>query len=222
MKKILLTILGVTGIGLVGLLTAAAMQPDTVHVERQVTVAATAADVAAFAGDLKKVNEWSPWDEKDPNVKREYSSKTTGVGAWYAWEGNEDVGRGKQTIKSEEPGKVVHTLEFFEPFESIAESTIAYREQGGETTVTWGFDQTPNFVFKLVLVFRDMDAALGPEFEKGLNLLKPKVEKAAADRLAAANKKQAEAAAAAAAAKAAAALEVAAAGDEPAPADKPN
>lgn len=224
MKKILITVLGVAAVGVVGMLGAAAMQPDSVHVERQVVVNASAVDMAPFASDLKKVNEWSPWEEKDPNAKKAYSPETTGVGAWYTWEGNDELGKGKQTIKSDEPGKVVHTLEFFEPFAGVADATIAYAEKDGKTTVTWGFDQQADFGFKLMLVFSDMDAMLGPDFEKGLSMLKPRVEKAAADRIAAEEKKKAEAAAVAeAAAQAAAdgAPEVAAADGQP-HGDKPN
>ena len=182
MKKAAIGVLVVLLLVIGGVLGMASTQPDAIHVERSITITALAVDMAPFAEDLSKVNAWSPWEEKDPNVQKSYSEAMTGVGAWYAWEGNEEVGRGKQTITSQEPGKVTHRLEFFEPFESQADATIAYAMEDGTLNVTWSFDQAADFPTKVMTVFMDMDEMLGPDFEKGLGMLKPLVEAAAAAR----------------------------------------
>lgn len=197
MRKVVLGILGVLGVAIVAVLAMASGKPDTIHVERSITIAATPADMAPFAEDLEKVNAWSPWEEKDPNVKKSYSDSTTGVGSWYAWEGNEEVGKGKQIITSSEPGKVVHRLEFIEPFESQADATISYAAAGDNVEVTWGFDTDAPMMMKVMqtLGVVDMEAQLGPDFQKGLDMLKPLVEAAAKERSDAAAKAAAEAAA---------------------------
>lgn len=183
MKKAAIGILVVLLLAIGGLLGMASTQPDAIHVERSITITALAVDMAPFAEDLEKVNLWSPWEEKDPNVQKSYSDSKSGVGAWYAWEGNEDVGRGKQTITSTEPGKVVHRLEFYEPFEDQADATITYAMVDGTLNVTWSFDQEAGFSTKVMTVFMDMDEMLGPDFDKGLGMLKPLVEAAAASRI---------------------------------------
>ena len=41
---------------------------------------------------------WSPWEKKDPAMKRTFSGPDSGVGAAYGWEGDKNVGTGKMTI----------------------------------------------------------------------------------------------------------------------------
>lgn len=183
MKKVALGIL-LCGLVCVGAMLGMALsQPDHVHVERSITIDASAADMAPFAEDLRKVTAWSPWEGKDPNLTQTWSDSTTGVGAWYAWDGNEDVGSGKQTITSIEPGKVVHRLEFFEPFSGLADATIMYAMGDKALDVTWAYDQEADFGTKAMTVFMDMDDMLGPDFEKGLAQLAPLVAAAAAARI---------------------------------------
>jgi hypothetical protein len=196
MKKIILALLALIVVALLAVVALASGKPDIVHVERSVTASATAADVALYADDLTKVNEWSPWEKRDPNLKKGYSDVTHGVGAWYSWEGNEDVGSGKQTVTVSEPGKVVHRLEFFEPFAGEADATLSWREDGDGVAITWAYDQDADFGTKVMTVFMDMDDMLGPDFAEGLSMLKPLVESAANERVAAENAARAAAEAA--------------------------
>ena len=99
-----------------------ATRPDAYHVERSTTVDAPAATVFAQIDDLSVWKEWSPWEKKDPAMKRTLSATTSGVGATYSWEGNKEVGKGKMTIVDSRPGeKVGQKLEFIEPFQSQSE-----------------------------------------------------------------------------------------------------
>lgn len=199
LRKLVLGILGLGVVAVVGLLATVASQPDTIHVERSVNVAATPADVAPFLTDMKQINAWSPWVEKDPDLTQTYSDTTTGVGAWYAWEGDENVGSGKQTIISAEDGTVVQKLEFFTPFQSVATATFAWNADGDGSEVTWSLDQEAGFPLKMMGLFQSMDSMIGPDFENGLSKLKPLAEAAAAERIEAEEqaKKAAEAAKAA-------------------------
>lgn len=198
MKKVLMGVGGVLVVAVVGLLGAAAMQPDTTHVERSATMKASPADIYAYANDFKKFREWNPWDEMDPNIKLTYSSETpVGKGAWYTWEGNDQVGKGKMSIKETvENQKVVNDLEFIEPFPSTAVVTFTLTPEGENTKVTWGFDAPNNFMSKMFGLFVDMDEMLGKDFQHGLDKLKVAAEKSATERLAA-EKAEAEAKAAA-------------------------
>jgi hypothetical protein len=203
MKKLVLGVAGVGGLGILAVLAMALSKPDTIHLERSITVSASTADVASFAQDLKRLNEWSPWMDKDPDMQMTYGDSTIGIGAWYSWEGNDDVGKGKMTVTADERGKVMHKLEFFAPWETVAQVTVAWAEKGAQTEVTWSYDADADFNTKLMTVFMDFDAMLGPDYEKGLQNLKPLVEAAAKDRVvaeAAAELAETEAAAAAQAA----------------------
>ena len=46
MKKVLLGLLGVVALAAVGVLGAASMKPDVLHIERSITVTAAAGDVS--------------------------------------------------------------------------------------------------------------------------------------------------------------------------------
>ncbi len=205
MKKVLLGVLGVVVLGAVGLGVAASMQPDMLQVERSVTVAATPADVFPFANNYEKWQLWNPWREMDPNQKETLSEQKEGVGARYAWEGNDDVGKGEMIIKESVPDeKVVEDLHFIEPFESRAVVTFTVAPEGDKTKVTWGFESKNDFMGKAFGLFVDMDAMLGADFQRGLDKMKPLAEAEATKRLEA-ERAAAEAAAAAVTADAAAA-----------------
>lgn len=167
-------VVAVLALGFVGLV---AMQPDTLAMQRTITVDAPPEAVAPYLQDLRKINVWSPWRDIDPDLVGTYSDTTTGVGAWYHWTGNDEVGEGKQTILVAEPGRIVHELHFVRPFEDIAEAELTWAPAGpGKTEVTWGFRQEAGFGTKAANLFLDIEGMLAADYEKGLNDLKPLVE----------------------------------------------
>lgn len=182
-------ILGIGAIVLIAILAVGGLamtKPATIEFERSVTLEATPADVAPFAEDLRKVVAWSPWTDKDPDLVQSWSDETTGVGAWYAWEGNDEVGSGKQTIASVEPGKVVHDLHFTAPFDDQAQSSLTWTEEGDNVVFTWAFHKdSSGFGTKVAQVFMDLEAMIAPDYEKGLERLQAQVQEAVAAREAA-------------------------------------
>jgi len=180
-KKIALGVAGVFGLLVLIILIIAATKPDQIHVERSLVMRGTPAHVFPYANDFRKFTSWIPWVELDPEQKMEFSEPSAGVGAWYSWSGNEDVGSGRMELLSVAPDKVVHQLHFKEPFESLAESSVIMKPVGeDQVEVTWAFDQQADFGTKIMCVFMDFDAMVGPDFEKGLRRLQPLVEADAA------------------------------------------
>jgi hypothetical protein len=185
-------------------LVATACGPDVSKVERSATCTATAADVYPHLVDLKGFYEWSPWSQLDPDSKVTFSDKTDVVGATYEWKGNDEVGHGKMTIMELVPNeKVVHKLEFFEPWEGVSESSLHMKTAGESVTVTWKYSQDNDFMGKVMTTFMDMDEMLGPDYEKGLKQLESTVAASVkareeAEKKAAAEKKAREEAQAAA------------------------
>lgn len=170
-KKIALGILGALLLAVAGLLIAAAMQPDSFRVERSREIPATAEQIRPQLTDLREWNEWNPWSDLDPNQTVTYSDPPSGEGAWYRWEGNDDVGKGRMEITSVSDGRVAYHLEFIEPFASESEVEMQLEPQGERTRVVWIMSGDNDFVSKLFGVFMDMDEMIGNDFERGLERL---------------------------------------------------
>jgi hypothetical protein len=186
-KRVLLAVAVVVVLVNVGFAALAALQPDVLRIERTRVVAGAApADVWPLVSDLRGFVRWSPWEELDPGMKKDFSDPSSGPGAWYAWQGNKDVGSGKMEIATVEPQKgVTEKLHFLEPFPSEAESSIALVPSGDGTQVTWAIEMKQGFVPKAFGLVMDMDAMLGADFEKGLAKLDTVATLAAEERKAA-------------------------------------
>jgi hypothetical protein len=174
MSKVLLVLVLVLG----GAAAFVATRPDTYHVERSTTVDAPAPTVFAQINDFSVWKEWSPWEKKDPAMKRTLSATPSGVGATYAWEGNKEVGKGKMTITSSATDqKVGEKLEMLEPFPSTADIAFTLAaESPTSTKVTWAMDGKHNFISKAFSVVKPMDGMIGNDFEDGLANLKKVAE----------------------------------------------
>ena len=153
-------------------LILAAMRPDTFKVQREATIQAPPEKVYALISDFKSWGAWSPWEKKDPQMKRTFGDKT------YAWQGNKEVGEGKMTIvEAVPPSRVKLDLDFIKPFEAhnTVDFTLQPKDKG--TVVTWAMQGDTPFFFKIVHLFMDMDRMVGRDFETGLANLKAAAEK---------------------------------------------
>ena len=161
-----------------GVLIFAATKPDTFRVQRAASIKAPPEKVFALINDFKRWGAWSPWEKKDPAMKRTFGAATSGKGATYAWEGNKDVGQGSMEItESVPPSKVALKLDFVKPFEghNIVEFTL--EPKGDTTNVTWAMQGPTPYFAKIIHVFINMDSMVGKDFETGLANLKAAAEK---------------------------------------------
>lgn len=195
-KKILLVLV----VAVAGFLAFAATRPDTYHVERSIKIDAPPSVVFSQLENLKAWEAWSPWEKRDPAMKKTFEGPPVGVGSAYSWEGKE-VGAGKMTITGSEPPRQLKLrIEFIKPFKATAAVAFTLASAGDKATgVTWAMDGTNDLIGKVFGIFMNMDQAVGGYFEKGLASLKTLAE-AEAEKQAAAAKVKAEADAAAAAA----------------------
>lgn len=160
------------------ILLLAAMRPDTFTVSRSVTIKAPPERIFPYIDNLKSFGAWSPYEKKDPAMKRTFSGPEAGKGAIYAWEGNKDVGKGSMEItESSAPGKVVMKLDFVAPFEAHNRVDFTLAPQGDSTEVTWAMTGPVPFVAKIAHLFFNMDKMVGTDFEAGLSNLKALAEK---------------------------------------------
>jgi hypothetical protein len=91
-----------------------------------------------LVNDFQQWGKCSPWDKKDPAMKRTMGTTTRGVGATYSWEGNKDIGTGSMAINGSVPSSKINVqLNFLKPFEAqnMAEVLVTLKE--GLTEVRW-------------------------------------------------------------------------------------
>ena len=158
---------------IVGILALAAMRPDEFRMERSTTINASPDRIYPNINDFRLWSGWSPWEKLDPSLKRTFSGATAGVGAAYAWVGNNKVGSGRMEIMDSTPSsRVVIKLDFLKPFEAHNTADFTIVANGATTTVKWAmFGQSP-FMSKVMGLFVNMDQLIGRDFEKGLASLK--------------------------------------------------
>ena len=161
-----------------GVLVLAATKPDTFRVQRAASIKAPPEKVFAILNDFQKWGTWSPWEKKDPAMKRTFGATTSGKGAVYAWEGNNDVGQGSMEIaESVAPSTITLKLDFVKPFEAHNIVVFTLEPKGGTTNVTWVMEGPVPYFAKIIHVFLDMDSMVGKDFEAGLASLKVIAEK---------------------------------------------
>ena len=161
-----------------GVLIAAATRPDTFRVERTAVIKAPPEKVFPYINDFDRWIAWSPWEKKDPAMKRSFGATKSGKGAHYAWEGNSEVGQGSMTIAdSVPPSRVALKLDFVKPFEAHNDVVFALKPEAGGTHVTWGMEGPVPYFAKIIHLFMNMDKMVGGDFETGLANLKAAAEK---------------------------------------------
>ncbi len=163
---------------LASVLLFAATRPDTFRVERSITIHAPAEKIYPFLEDFRRWNVWSPYENKDPAMKRTYGGATSGKGATYAWDGNKDIGSGSMEIAdTSPPSRLTLKLDFTKPFvaHNIVDFTLA--PSAGNTQVTWAMHGPNTYVGKVMQLFFNMDSMVGKDFEAGLTSLKSAAEK---------------------------------------------
>jgi hypothetical protein len=132
----------------------------------------------AQVNDFHAWKNWSPWEAREPGLKRTFSGASAGTGAVYAWSGRE-LGEGRMTIESSEPpARVSIKLEFLKPFTATNSATYSFVPVPGGTRVTWAMDGANNFVGKAFQLFVNMDRHIGADFERGLARMKSLAEQA--------------------------------------------
>jgi hypothetical protein len=182
MFEIIAVIAVVIAIAIAIVLILAATKPDTLRVQRATTVKAAPEKIFPLINDFHQWGSWSPYEHKDPAMKRSYSGAADGKGAVYGWEGNKNVGSGRMEIlDSSVPSKIVIKLDFFTPFEGHNTAEFTMLPQGDATSattnVTWLMQGPAPFMSKVMQVFINMDNMIGKDFEIGLANLKRLTEK---------------------------------------------
>ena len=173
-----LAIIGVVVvIAIAGILLYAATKPDSFRVQRVVLINAPSDKVFPLINDIKAWTVWSPYEKKDPAMKRTYGAVTAGKGATYAWDGDKNVGQGSMEMIESGPRKIVLKLDFVKPFEAHNMGEFLLEPKGDSTSVTWATYGPSPYMSKVIGTFMNIDDLIGRDFEKGLADLKAAAEK---------------------------------------------
>ncbi|MEN3349229.1 MAG: hypothetical protein V7632_2864 [Bradyrhizobium sp.] len=178
MLEIIGIIAVILAIAIAVVLVLAASKPSTFKVTRAASIGAPADRIFPLINDFHQWVAWSPYENRDPALKRTYQGAQSGQGAVYAWDGNKNVGSGRMEIlQAETPSKIVIKLDFFKPFEGHNTAEFTMLPQGDATNVTWTMYGPAVFMSKVMQVFMNLDHMIGKDFEVGLANLKKLTEK---------------------------------------------
>lgn len=171
-------IAAIVAVAAIIVLVLAAMKPDTFRVARTATINAPPEKIYPLIADFRRWTDWSPYENRDPAMKRTYGGTPGSVGQTYAWEGDKNVGRGSMTtIETVAPSKVALKLDFVAPFEAHKTVVFSIVPQGSGTAVTWDMQGPTPFMGKIMHVFMNIDKMCGDDFTQGLAKLKAEAEK---------------------------------------------
>ena len=147
------------------------------EVARSATIGAPPQQVHDLIDDLRRWRSWSPWEDVDPNLRREYTGPDSGVGSRYAWEGNRKAGKGSMEIVESTPERIELRLVFEKPWKATNRVVFDLAAAGDDTTeVTWRMSGTNKGFAALFSKVVPMDRMVGKDFEKGLGRMKTAAE----------------------------------------------
>lgn len=149
--------------------------PREIKAERSIVINAPAQVVLEKLGDFQYFHEkWSPWTEKDPDMKTTFTGVPGTPGHLYAWTGNDDVGNGEMKLERYSGDSLVQTLSFDGQGQSMAYFIV--KDQGNSSHVTWGMHFDVGFMFRTPMLFVDFGDMIGEDYENGLVRLKQALE----------------------------------------------
>ncbi|WP_223035018.1 SRPBCC family protein [Hanstruepera marina] len=166
-------------LGLLALiLVLALVAPRNYEVNRSVVINKPVPEVFSYIKHVKNQNDWSPWKQKDPNMKQEFVGTDGEIGFISKWEGNKEVGTGEQEILHIDENQRMETqLRFFKPWKSESVGYFTVEElEPNQTKVVWGFKGVNPIPFNIMMLFFNFEKAVGKDFEEGLAKLKTVLE----------------------------------------------
>jgi Polyketide cyclase / dehydrase and lipid transport len=174
LKKTLMTLAVVVA----AILAYAATRPGTLRVQRTANIKASPEKIYPLIDDFHTWASWSPYDTRDPAMKKVYRGASKGVGAVYEWDGNSNVGQGRMEITDASPSSAITIkLDFTRPIEGHNIAVFTLAPKGDSTDVTWTMDGPTPYVGKVMGVFFNMDKMVGDDFVTGLANLKAIAER---------------------------------------------
>ena len=170
LRIILISLAALIGLALIASLLTA----KEVTTSRSIVINAPQEVVFNTVNNLESWEDWSPWKEMEPDMQISYGASTVGEGASYSWVG-EETGSGTMSIAASKSPESITTLVEFDG-QGNADGEWSFEQTPEGTKTTWGFHSKFPVPFNLMLLFMDIEKFVGKDFERGLTLLKDKIE----------------------------------------------
>ena len=147
-------------------------------IEKTVSINRDINEVFSYLKQTKNQDNFSEWNMKDPNMKKDYVGSDGTKGFIYSWDSKDkSVGAGSQEITNiVEGSRIDYQLRFLRPMKNTATSAFLL-EKGGDnnTSVTWRFQSVSKFPMSLFASF--FKKILGKQLNQSLQNLKAVLEK---------------------------------------------
>lgn len=151
--------------------------PRNYNVERSIVINRPVSEVFNYLRYIKNQDHWSPWKKRDPNMVQSFEGTDGAVGFISRWEGNKHVGTGEQEIiRINENREIISQLRFLKPWKSTSDAFLRVEEVPEGSRVTWGFYGNHKPPMNVMMMFFNMDKAVGKDFDEGLSDLKKILE----------------------------------------------
>ncbi len=159
------------------ILFVASRRPDNSRFARSIRIRATPERLFPLINDLRAMNRWNPYANRDPAMTSAYSGPDAGPGATFTFAGKKS-GTGHIAITdAREPREVTLRLVMSAPFACDNRVEFALEPKGEETEVTWAMSGKASFMSKVACTVLNMDKMLAKDFDQGLADLKAIAEK---------------------------------------------
>jgi len=164
---------------LVGIMAGVAYGlPAHVIVSRSKSINVPESVVFPYLNDLHHFSDWSPWKQRDPDLKVTYSGPQQGKGAKVEWTSEKpSIGTGSIEIVDVVESPPNRNIELNLNLNGLeGTGAFAIGPEGSGSKVTWSFSSesgsSPLKRWKALM----LDGFIGPEYDAGLDQLKEKVE----------------------------------------------
>ncbi|EGV42959.1 transcription activator effector-binding protein [Bizionia argentinensis JUB59] len=167
LKYILFILLIIT----IGVSVYIAVQPNDFKVTRTRTVAAPSQVIYNHIIDVKKMESWLPWLEKDSETKLDLADSTSNIGAFYTWKSNNHSGSIKTL--STVPFQSINQELQFDKIETAQANWEFNQNNATDTEVSWtvSTDKLSFFEKANALIHGGHEKMIGPDLERGLEKL---------------------------------------------------
>lgn len=140
--------------------------PSQQVVERSVMVLHSPDRVWELLEDPPAWNRWSPWYERDPDMKITYSGAPKGMGARWSWESSSELGGTISIVGASVPRQLDYIVQFNGMGDALGQFILEPVNSG--TSLTWRFqvDAGYNPLMRWFGLF--LDRMVGKDFDRGL------------------------------------------------------
>lgn len=162
-KKSVLITLAVACNLLIALIALIHKRPDRFRYERSGVIQAPAEAIFPYLSNLKLGMEWSPYEKKDPNMRRVFSGPAEGVGQI-------------EMLKMAPNQSIQFRLTMNKPVSADNLIEYALTPEGTGTRFSWAMSGHIPFLGKIINLLIDCEKMVTAEFDVGIQNLKGVVE----------------------------------------------